>query len=55
MPLTTIVVYSLSEILQGRMDNGACRALIPIENMRHFLDVSADIMERVDPIFIVIQ
>ena len=30
------------------MDNGA---LIPIENKRNFLDVSADIMERVDPIF----
>ncbi len=25
--------------------------MIPIENKRHFLDVSADIMERVDPIF----
>ena len=33
------------------MDNGAKRALIPIENKRNFLDVSADIMEHVDPIF----
>jgi ATP-dependent Lon protease len=33
------------------MDNRARRALIPVENKRHFLDVSADIMERVDPIF----
>jgi ATP-dependent Lon protease len=33
------------------MENGARRALIPIENKRNFLDVSADIMERVDPIF----
>jgi len=33
------------------MDNGARRALIPIENKRHFLEVSADTMERVDPIF----
>lgn len=33
------------------MDNGARKALIPIENKRNFLDVSADIMERVDPIF----
>ncbi len=33
------------------MDNGARRALIPIENKRHFLEVSADILERVDPIF----
>lgn len=33
------------------MDNGAKKALIPTENKRHFLEVSADIMERVDPIF----
>jgi hypothetical protein len=33
------------------MDNGAKRALIPIENKRTFLEVSADIMEHVDPIF----
>jgi hypothetical protein len=33
------------------MDNGARRALIPIENKRSFLDVSADIVECVDPIF----
>jgi len=33
------------------MDNGARRALIPIENKRHFLEVSANIVERVDPIF----
>jgi ATP-dependent Lon protease len=39
------------EPLQIGMDNGARRALIPIENKRHFLEVSADIMERVDPIF----
>jgi len=32
-------------------DKGAKRALIPIENKRDFLDVSADIMEHVDPIF----
>jgi ATP-dependent Lon protease len=44
-------VRSLAEPLQLGMDNGARRALIPIENKRHFLDVSADIMERVDPIF----
>lgn len=42
---------SLAEPLQLGMDNGARRALIPIENKRNFLDVSADIMERVDPIF----
>ncbi|NJR59397.1 MAG: hypothetical protein HC769_11415 [Cyanobacteria bacterium CRU_2_1] len=44
-------VLSLSEPLQLSMDSGARRALIPIENKRHFLEVSADIMERVDPIF----
>jgi ATP-dependent Lon protease len=33
------------------MDNGGKRALIPIENKRQFLDVSADIMEHVDPVF----
>jgi ATP-dependent Lon protease len=42
---------SLSEPLQIARDNGAKRALIPIENKRNFLDVSADIMEHVDPIF----
>jgi len=44
-------VRSLVEPLQIAMDNGARRTLIPIENKRHFLDVPADIMERVDPIF----
>jgi ATP-dependent Lon protease len=44
-------VRSLAEPLRLGMDNGASRALIPIENKRHFLDVSSDIMERVDPIF----
>jgi ATP-dependent Lon protease len=42
---------SLTEPLQIARDNGAKRALIPIENKRNFLDVSADIMEHVDPIF----
>ena len=42
---------SLAEALQVGMDNGARRDLIPLENKRSFLDVSADIMERVDPIF----
>lgn len=44
-------VRTLAEPLQIAMENGARRALIPLENKRHFLDVSADIMERVDPIF----
>jgi len=42
---------SLVESLQVAMDNGAKRALIPIENKRNFLDVDADIVEHVDPIF----
>jgi ATP-dependent Lon protease len=42
---------SLTEPLQIAMDNGAKRALIPIENKRNFLDVSAEIIEHVDPIF----
>jgi ATP-dependent Lon protease len=42
---------SLTEPLQVAKDNGAKRALIPIENKRSFLDVSAEIMEQVDPIF----
>ncbi len=44
-------VRSLVEPLQLGMENGARRALIPIENKRHFLEVSADIIERVDSIF----
>jgi ATP-dependent Lon protease len=42
---------SLVEPLQIAMDNGARRALIPIENKRNFLDVPSDVMERVDPVF----
>ncbi|AUX26687.1 ATP-dependent Lon protease [Sorangium cellulosum] len=42
---------SLVEALQVAMDNGAKRALIPIENKRSLLDVSADILEHVDSIF----
>lgn len=42
---------SLTEPLQVAKDNGARRALIPIENKRNFLDVSAEIMEQVDLIF----
>ena len=33
------------------MDNGAKRALIPIENKRSFFDVSAEVLEAIDPIF----
>lgn len=42
---------SLIEPLQVAMDNGAKRVLIPIENKRSFFDVSAEILENVDPVF----
>lgn len=44
-------VRSLVEPLQVGMDNGAKRALIPIENKRSFLEVTGDVAEHVDPIF----
>lgn len=44
-------VRSLVEPLQVAMDNGARRALIPIENKRTFLEVDASVVEHVDPIF----
>jgi ATP-dependent Lon protease len=44
-------VLSLAESLQVATDNGARRALVPLENKRNFLEVSGDIVERVDPIF----
>jgi ATP-dependent Lon protease len=42
---------SLSEPLQVAMDNGARKALIPLENKRNFLEVSGEIVERFDPVF----
>ena len=42
---------SIAESLQVGMENGAKRALIPLENKRNFLEVSGDVLERVDPIF----
>ena len=48
---TIKTVISLAELLQLAMDNGAKRALIPLENKRNFLEVSGDILARVDPIF----
>lgn len=44
-------VRSLVEPLQVAMDNGAKRAMIPIENKRSFFEVSSDVLENVDPIF----
>lgn len=42
---------SLAEALQIGMENGARRALVPVESKRQFLEVPADIVERVDPVF----
>ena len=42
---------ALAEPLQLAMDNGAKRALIPLENKRSFLEVTGDVVEHVDPIF----
>jgi ATP-dependent Lon protease len=44
-------VQSLVEPLQLAMENGARRALVPLENKRNFLEVSGDIVENVDPVF----
>ncbi len=44
-------VRSLVEPLQIAMDNGAKKVLIPIENKRSFFDVSAEVLENVDPVF----
>jgi len=44
-------IRTLVEPCQLAMENGARRALIPIENRRQFLEVSGDVAERMDPIF----
>ena len=44
-------VRSLVEPLRVAMDNGARKALIPVENKRSFFEVPADVLERVDPVF----
>lgn len=44
-------VRSLTEPLQVAMDNGAMRVLVPIVTKRQFLDVNADVLDAVDPIF----
>lgn len=41
----------LIEPLQIAMENGAKRVLLPTENRRHFLEVPADTMEKVDLVF----
>lgn len=42
---------SIAEPLQVAMENGARRALLPLENRRHSLEVPADIVEKVDLVF----
>jgi len=42
---------SLVEPLQVAMDNGARCALIPAENRRSFMEVSTDVIDKIDPIF----
>ncbi len=44
-------VHTLAEPLQIAMENGARRALIPLGNKRNFMEVSGDIVEKVDPVF----
>jgi ATP-dependent Lon protease len=42
---------TLVEPCQLAMENGAKRALIPIDSRRQFLEVSGEVAERIDPIF----
>jgi ATP-dependent Lon protease len=44
-------VRSLAEPLHVAMENGARRVLLPTENKRQFLEVSGDVVEKVDPVF----
>lgn len=44
-------VRSLTEPLRVAMDNGARRALIPIEDKRRFVEVNPEVLEQVDPTF----
>ncbi len=44
-------VRSLVEPLQVAMDNGAKKVLVPTANKRSLFELSADVLEKVDPIF----
>lgn len=44
-------VRTLMEPCELATENGARRALVPIENRRQFLEVSGEVAERMDPIF----
>ena len=48
-----VASYRLSVRYQTRfiIACGARRVLVPLENKRNFLEVSGDIVERVDPVF----
>jgi ATP-dependent Lon protease len=51
VPGNVKAVRSLTEPLQIAMDNGGRRSLVPIENKMSFLEVSANIVEHVEPVF----
>ncbi len=44
-------VRTLVEPLQLIMDNGGRKALVPLENRRHYFEVPADVAEKVDVVF----
>lgn len=44
-----LIMSTICNMLPPAVENGARRALVPLENKRNFLDVSGDVVERVDP------
>ena len=44
-------IRSIAEPMHVDIDKGARKPLIPLENKLNFLEVSGDIVERVDPVF----
>jgi ATP-dependent Lon protease len=48
---TILPVGSLIEPLQVIVDNGAKKVLVPVSNIRQYLEVPGDLLERVDPSF----
>lgn len=49
-PKRAMGINTLADPCQLAMENGARRALIPIENRRQFLEVSGHVAERLDQI-----
>lgn len=41
----------MTEPLQVALDDGTCRALLPIGNKRQLHEVNPDVLEQVDPFF----